>query len=77
MTAEQTIDLDRMVLDTLAQDIDECPEALPSVDIALVERMQRLVAGVEVDLDQRLLPELGDAGMPRISAWLLRRTALS
>ncbi|MCA8248051.1 type II toxin-antitoxin system PrlF family antitoxin [Burkholderia multivorans] len=51
-----------MVLDTLAQDIDERPGGLQPVDAALVERMQRLVAGIEVDLDQRLPPETDGAG---------------
>lgn len=53
-----------MMLDALAQDIDEHPEALRPVDAALVDRVKSLVADVEVDLDKPLLPELGDAGMP-------------
>lgn len=64
MQTGQAMDLERMILDTLAQDIDEHPGGLQLVDAALVERLQRLVAGVEIDLDQRLPPELGDAGMP-------------
>ena len=34
------------------------------VDGALVDRIRSIVAGVEVDLDKPLPPELGDAGMP-------------
>ena len=34
------------------------------VDGALVDRIRSIVAGVEVDLDEPLPPELGDAGMP-------------
>ncbi|MDZ7890037.1 MAG: type II toxin-antitoxin system PrlF family antitoxin [Pseudomonas sp.] len=64
MQTGQAMDFERMILDTLAQDIDEHPRCLQLVDAALVERLQRLVAGVEIDLDQQLPPELGDAGMP-------------
>ena len=34
------------------------------VDGSLVDRMRSIVAGVEVDLDKPLPPELSDAGMP-------------
>ncbi len=34
------------------------------VDGALVDRIRSIVAGVEIDLDKPLPPELGDAGMP-------------
>ena len=34
------------------------------VDGALVDRTRSIVAGVEVNLDKPLPPELGDAGMP-------------
>lgn len=34
------------------------------VDGALVDRIRSIVAGVEVNLDKPLPPELGDAGMP-------------
>ena len=63
---------DRTVSDALTQEIDKHPELLRALDAALVERMRRLVAGVEVDLDQRLPHELGDAGMPGSPAWLIR-----
>ena len=55
---------ERIVPNDLMQEIDEHPELLRPVDAALVERMRRLVTSVEVDLDQPLPPELGDAGMP-------------
>jgi hypothetical protein len=45
---------------------------LRPIDAALVERVRRLVASVEVDFDQPLPHELGDAGMPGSPAWLLR-----
>jgi antitoxin PrlF len=38
----------------LAQDITEHPERLRSVDSGLVQRIQSLVGGVEVDLDTAL-----------------------
>ncbi len=56
--------LERTVLNALAQDIDERPEVLLPVDATLVKRMRHLVADVEVDLEQALPPEFGDAGMP-------------
>ena len=34
------------------------------VDAGLVGRIRLLTAGIEVDLDQPLPPQLGDAGMP-------------
>ncbi len=56
--------LERTVLHTLAQDIDEHPEVLQPVDAAFVERLQTLVAGVEVDLEQPLPPEPDDVELP-------------
>jgi antitoxin PrlF len=44
-------------LDLLSKDIQERPEALQDVDIDLIERLQDLVKGVEVDLDAPLTPE--------------------
>lgn len=41
-------------LSFLAQDIASHPERLQSVDAALVQRLQSLVGGVEVDLDAPL-----------------------
>ncbi len=41
----------------LAQDITEHPERLRSVDSGLVQRIQSLVGGVEVDLDAALSAE--------------------
>ncbi|HXG29069.1 MAG TPA: type II toxin-antitoxin system PrlF family antitoxin [Nevskiales bacterium] len=38
----------------LARDISEHPERLQAVDAALVQRIQSLVGGVEVDLDAPL-----------------------
>ena len=38
----------------LAQDIAGHPERLQSIDVGLVQRIQSLVAGVEVDLDAML-----------------------
>ncbi|WP_200249818.1 hypothetical protein [Thiococcus pfennigii] len=52
------------MLDALADDIDHCPDIPRSVPADLAERIRRLTAGVEVDLDQPLPPELADAGMP-------------
>lgn len=56
--------LERTVLHALAQDIDEHPEVLQPVDAAFVERLQTLVAGVEVDLEQPLPPEPDDVELP-------------
>ena len=56
--------LERTVLHALAQDIDEHPEVLQPVDAAFVERLQTLVAGVEVDLEQPLPPEPDDGELP-------------
>lgn len=41
-------------LDFLAQDINNHPQRLQSLDIGLVQRIQSLVDGVEVDLDAPL-----------------------
>ena len=56
--------LERTVLHALAQDIDEHPEVLQPVDAAFVERLQTLVACVEVDLEQPLPPEPDDVELP-------------
>lgn len=54
----------RATLDALADNIDHCPDIPQPVPADLAERIRRLTAGVEVDLDQPLPPELLDAGMP-------------
>lgn len=41
-------------LDFLAQDINNHPQRLQSLDTGLVQRVQSLVDGVEVDLDEQL-----------------------
>lgn len=52
------------LLDVLARDIDERPEVLRPIEAEFVGRLHSLAGGLEVDLDQPLPPELGDAGMP-------------
>jgi hypothetical protein len=64
MAEEQLKDFERAVLDAISHDIHAHPEALQPVGAAIIERMRRLVAGVDVDLEQPLAPELDDAGMP-------------
>ena len=41
-------------LDFLARDIASHPERLQAVDVALVQRLQSLVGGIEIDLDAAL-----------------------
>jgi antitoxin PrlF len=41
-------------LDFLARDIASHPERLRAVDVGLVQRLQSLVGGIEVDLDAAL-----------------------
>lgn len=53
-----------IALDALRQHIDEHPEVLRPIDAGLVGRIHSLIESVEVDLNQRLPPELDDAGMP-------------
>lgn len=53
----------RAMLDALAEDIDHRPDILRPVPAEFVERIRLLTAGVEVDLDQPLPPELDDPGM--------------
>lgn len=55
---------DRILLDALSLHIDAHPEVLRPVDAGLVGRVHTLIAGVEVDLNQRLPSELDDADMP-------------
>lgn len=50
------------MLDAPAQDIDEQPEILRPVDTELVDRLRSHIAGIEVDLDQPLPPEMDGAG---------------
>ncbi len=54
----------RATLDALADDAVRRSHVLRAVPADLVDRIQRLAAGVEVDLDPPLAPELDDAGMP-------------
>lgn len=42
------------LLDFLARDIANHPERMHAVDVGLVERLQSLVGGIEVDLDAAL-----------------------
>ena len=44
-------------LDFVARDIAAHPGRLQRFDAGLVERAQALVSGIDVDLDQELLPE--------------------
>ncbi len=69
--------LERAVLDALSRDIDEHPEVLQPVGIALVERMRCLVAGVDVDREQPLHQNLMTRAYLERRAWLRRRTAWS
>jgi antitoxin PrlF len=48
------------MLDALGHEIAAHPKRLLPVDAALIERLQTLVAGVEVDLNQPLPPEPDD-----------------
>ena len=41
-------------LDFLAQDMAAHPERLQALDVALAERIQMLVGGIEVDFDEPL-----------------------
>ena len=54
----------RATLNALANDIDHRPDILRPVPADLVERIRLLTAGVEINLDQPLPPELDDTGMP-------------
>lgn len=73
-------DKTQAALNALADDIDYQPDIIRPVEKELVDRIRSLVAGIEVDLDQPLSPELDDAGtraFPELGAWLLQPTALS
>lgn len=59
-----TVPHKQVILDALGHEIAEHPERLVPVDAALIERLQTLVAGVEVDLDQPLPPEPDDVELP-------------
>lgn len=62
MGARRARDIERRVLDAIAQDIDASPAVLQPVDAALVERVRVLVADIEVDCGQPLPPEIDDIG---------------
>ena len=47
----------RHFLGFLARDIASHPERLQTVDASLVQRLQSLTGGIEVDLDARLLAD--------------------
>jgi antitoxin PrlF len=59
-----TVPHDQVMLDALAHELAEHPERLVPVDAALIEQLQTLVAGVEVDLDQLLSPDPDDVELP-------------
>lgn len=48
------------MLDELARDIEDHPENLQPIDAGLVNRIRSLVAGIEVDLNQPLPPEIDE-----------------
>jgi hypothetical protein len=50
------------MLDNLADDIERRPETLRPIPSGLIDRVRSLVGGVEVNLDQMLLPEINGAG---------------
>ncbi len=55
-----TVPHEQVMLDALGHEIAAHPKRLLPVDAALIERLQTLVAGVEVDLNQPLPPEPDD-----------------
>lgn len=55
-----TVPHEQVMLDALAHEITDHPERLVPVEVALIERLQTLVASVEVDLEQPL-PFVPDA----------------
>lgn len=54
---------EQKILDALACDIEMLLESLVPIDAKPITRLQTLVDGVEVDLEQPLPLELDDAGI--------------
>ena len=54
---EESDNIIKKFLDFLAQDMEENPQQLQAISSKLVDHVQLLVSGVDVDLDAQLLDE--------------------